>query len=905
MRARKNGSAKESRQLTLSGFRGVDLSSIPSDVAAYHASKMRNFISQNGANHKRPGWREYVNFGGRVVNGVKVYPPINGIFEFISGDTRKMIVQVEDRLVEVTSEGSFHNLMESCTYGPAKLGGIDAEGKSQGFMLNGALYIIGCGDFLVYKYYESSGKYELRRVFDNEDVYIPTTSIGMTGRYWDVENSKWIESSGAATLDDVNLLSSSRKNMFIGHATDSLTEEVQSIRYQLDGTIKPGTIVEVVAENGNSSAGGTVYSDGSLIANEWNYSSLSGTAGSATKPMAKDKGVHTLRNSAEDFHNLYEILPNGLKGDRVGYITEDGELYLYSLYEPPIEMESNITVTFTAFDEDAEERHKMITKCTFGTRFGTERSSDRLFLSGNPDYPNIDFHSEENDFTYFGELSVASLGDESSAVAGYAKLSDSSLVIYKEESNSEPSFFFRTAKYLEDYDADGNVVSMRGIFPHTEGGVGEGVISRHTQANLCGDCLFLTRSGVYGLVLSENMMTTERYARERSKNIRSALEAHEDLSRAVATVYKNKYYLAIDGVCYVADPRYKFTASDDIDGSFNYEWWVWDNIPARVWGKVGDDLYFGTDDGRVCVFDDEYTDRSYFYTFKGDVTVDITDGSIAFNTTSEELSNLREGDNILFYNGLYALVGEIIGMTEDGRALVDMDTISDIFDNEAVFIDTNDDGDIGDDEYYYAVDLDRADGSFLLYNSEWKKIDPPPTGSKLYKRVSGKTLYLFDDADKENGRFFLKQHSEGKVLRLAQYKEPTVPLMGRVTYNRNVVAEWVTPVLDLGTNVYSKTLTGMTVAAKSSKGGKLSFGYETKNAERSMVAGGSNIFSLEDFSFNDFTFDGEFQNSYTVRLFERAFNYICFRFKSDSAADCVINDFTVNYKINKKNKGVR
>ena len=140
--------------------------------------------------------------------------------------------------------------------------------------------------------------------------------------------------------------------------------------------------------------------------------------------------------------------------------------------------------------------------------------------------------------------------------------------------------------------------------------LGEGVVSRYACANFAGDNIILSRNGVFGIVLAENVATTERYTRERSRSINERLKRHADLSEAVGIVYKNRYYLAIDDVCYIADSRYKYTREDDIDGSYNYEWWFWDNVPVRVWANIDNTLYFGSADGQICVFDDEYTDRS-------------------------------------------------------------------------------------------------------------------------------------------------------------------------------------------------------------------------------------------------------------------------------------------------------
>ena len=59
-----------------------------------------------------------------------------------------------------------------------------------------------------------------------------------------------------------------------------------------------------------------------------------------------------------------------------------------------------------------------------------------------------------------------------------------------------------------------------------------------------------------------------------------------------------------------------------------------------------------------------------------------------------------------------------------------------------------------------------------------------------------------------------------------------------------------------------------------------------------------------NFSFENFSFETGFANSYSVKCKERNFNFIIFRFVSDNDSDCIVNTFTVLYKINKSNKGV-
>ena len=260
MRPRSHVTQKERRRLTLSGFHGVDLTSNPLEVASNRATYMRNFINDGGVNHNRPGWRELD----------KCDAMINGIFEYTDGAYKETIVQSGTRFYRIVDGDVIpeaEDITETCTYAPAKLdlSLLSEKARSQGFMLNGALYIIGCGDFLVYEYYESSGKRELRRVYENETTYIPQTTALATG-YYKGSDGEWHDAEEGIMLDDINILSSKRKNTFIGYATKH-EENVTAVKYMLDGIIwrDHNPTIEIEADNGSNSSGGMVYSDGFII----------------------------------------------------------------------------------------------------------------------------------------------------------------------------------------------------------------------------------------------------------------------------------------------------------------------------------------------------------------------------------------------------------------------------------------------------------------------------------------------------------------------------------------------------------------------------------------------------------------------------------------------------------------
>ncbi len=845
MRAHTNIQLKQRSQMQLNDFKGVDFSSSPLRVQSNRASNMSNFINEYGVNKKRNGWNELFK-----IEIDRVPQKINGIFWYVNRDHKEMLVHAGRRFYRIknTEEQAYvpEDITLSSTYAPAKCNpSLLQDRRSQMFSNKGKAYIIGCGDYLVYGSWDGGETYELRRVANNIDTYIPTTTISI--------DDDTVLDDTRGSLDDVNCLTPKRINQLLGSAEANRTWTLDS------GSIDEGTEVSLIVE---------------------------------TK---KGEELVTLEisNSQSDKTKLYD-------GDeQVGTVDyANGKITLTIATPPQIENRDNIFVTFEHSVEGYTER---IANCNFGILFGVSGNTDRLFLSGNPDFPNVDFHSEMDDYTYFGDLNTASMGSDSVAINGFARLSDSTLVIYKEENGQEASIFYRTGAYQENYDSTGNLESVRAVFPTSAGSIGEGVVSRYACVNFGGDNIILSKNGVFGIVLANNVATTERYTRERSRSINERLKKHKDLSEAVGIVYKSRYFLAVDGVCYIADSRFTYTSEDSLDNSYNYEWWFWENVPARVWANIENNLYFGSNEGQVCVFDDEYVDRTHQMSEAGDLSFDVAENHITYNENID--IGLKEDDRItLTTDGVYSLYAEGITLS-DGRLFVSEETILTMYDGVEVFADNVGANGLKVGEPYYLYAVDKGLCCFQLTNKQGDVLEIAEGGFRLHKSVSGKELYITNVTEDS---FQLKDYRTSGAITLSAYNDtaPSMPI-AKFTHRENVVAKWYTPIFDFGTNESSKTLLKLTISTEPEVNGQLSFGYETKSVNKLLNAKGINVFSFENLSFENFSFDTGFASSYSVKVKERNFNFIIFRFISDNEFDCAINTFTVLYKINKSNKGVK
>lgn len=827
---------KTRKTVQIGGFKGVDFSSSPLLVAQNRSVNSVNFIFENGVNRKRHGWVEKFRVGNEN---------INGLFECVLDNKKIIIIYANKTFYKVTrnerDEYFSENITNTSTKTQCKVDVSRLEDKRcQMFISANRLYFVGCGDYLTYGKYGNN--FELRRVEDDDLTYIPTTSINI--------DADGTEGDIVETFEAPNLLSSRRKNTFVGNVANStFTVDAESI----DDDIT----VEVDHE--------TLDEEGSLI----------------VKSYTND-GIYLKEGN-----------------DIVGVIDfSTGKIKFTIDTSPIIQSESNLTVTFGCKVDGYAER---INNTNIGIMFGINGNPDRLFVAGNEKYPNYDFYSAMDNLTYFGDLNSSVIGSSDSKIVGYSRLGDGTLATHKDSVNGEASIYYRTGTYNTEYNSDGSLSKVIAYFPIKAGTIGEAMISQYANANLGGDKIYLSKNGVYGIVLSSNISSVERYSKERSQYISSKLRKHLNLSDAVGIAYDNRYYLAVDNVCYVADARMLSQNTSDIN-SFNYEWYYWDNMPVRVWGIIEDKLFFGTADGRVCTFDTEYTDRVYEYTSTNELLLDYENNSIVYNNKL----GVKEKDIITFSTDVFKekLPASQVLKVENDKIYVSADDIMNIYNGTEVYVDFVGDSGLSANVKYVISAVNLSTCSFRLATESGSEVPIASSGFRLCENLKGKECMVMNADDASFQISGVKK--EPQIYQLVKYnnsqnyQNPSAKFIIKT----NVVAIWYTPIFDFGTNQATKVLTGLTVATEPSTNGQITFGYTTKDSKLDLESQGVNIFDFATLDFTRFTFNSTFANSYTVDV-KDYFNFIQFFFKSDNEFACGIQAISVTYKINNTNRGVQ
>lgn len=244
-----------------------------------------------------------------------------------------------------------------------------------------------------------------------------------------------------------------------------------------------------------------------------------------------------------------------------------------------------------------------INRCSIITSYGLS-GDDRLVLSGNADFPNLDWVSAYNEPTYFPDRGYSVLGSEDTAILGYARVGSYQAIV-KSDNGQESTIYLRSGTLTDEGKA---------VFTTKAAMSGVGALGSGSFASLLDDPLFLSATGIHAISVSD--MTGSRVTQNRSWFLNPRLTAEEGLAQAEGVVWRGLYLLATaSGHVYVLDGRQKKNYRSAAMADFVYEGYYWENVPVRVWLKLeaGEDegLYFGTADGRICKLNSDIVSGRY------------------------------------------------------------------------------------------------------------------------------------------------------------------------------------------------------------------------------------------------------------------------------------------------------
>ena len=285
----------------------------------------------------------------------------------------------------------------------------------------------------------------------------------------------------------------------------------------------------------------------------------------------KVTSVKVSGNEASDY-NLYIDLEKGIVGIS-GYASGD--------YDAVIEYEKNV--------EGYADR---IRKCTLLQVF-----DNRIFVSGNPDFPNVLWHCSLNDPTYFSDLDYYNEGLDEAEIRGLVA-GNNNLWVFRAPTSENTNIFYHTPVTDSQYGK---------IYPGNYSSISTGCVGRAVNFN--DDIVFFSDRGMEGISAEIN---TEQVIGHRSTLVDSKLTSEAHYKDMILAEWEGYLLVCIDKRIYLADSRAMFTNVNHIE----YDWYYWElerNITC-VRAHEGK-LYVGTEGG-IYTLDGEGNVKSHWVTPK-------------------------------------------------------------------------------------------------------------------------------------------------------------------------------------------------------------------------------------------------------------------------------------------------
>ena len=262
--------------------------------------------------------------------------------------------------------------------------------------------------------------------------------------------------------------------------------------------------------------------------------------------------------------------------------------------KPALSGYDNVVIIFSKTIEGYADR---INKCNKAILF-----DNRIFYTGNPDYPNALFHCELNNPQYISDLNYYEDGSDNSKITSMV-VGNNVLWVFKNLDQNNANVFYHTPALDEEKGR---------YYPSSQGNVGLGCVS--TSGNFGDDIVYLSRYGLEGIT-TDNLNSKQIIA-HRSSLVDSKMINENDYENATFVEYKGYLLILVNGKIFLADSRQKYNYLN----SFEYEWFYWDisNSKPNILKEYEDNLYIGAQDGSIFILegtnDSANTINSYWTT---------------------------------------------------------------------------------------------------------------------------------------------------------------------------------------------------------------------------------------------------------------------------------------------------
>lgn len=301
----------------------------------------------------------------------------------------------------------------------------------------------------------------------------------------------------------------------------------------------------------------------------------------------------------------------------------------------PVGSEDNIEITYFASGTTTADE---VCKCTAYARYNPE-TVDQIFVTGNtePSFAQYVYYSDSGDPTYFPDQNYIFIGGSGTTIKGFLNVGEN-LAVIKEENAQEATVFFLYQTEITVPNEEGTTDTLT-VFASRQTAAGVGAVG-NAFGVLVDEPLFLSPTGIYGIVPAN--YTSEKVVKNRSGFINPRLLKETQLDDAVSCIWKDYFMVFVGGRVYILDGKQRSKENDT--GTYWYESYYWENVPATCVLSFDNDIYFsGVVGGNnsVCKFYTadavaSYSDNGTAITARWSTPYDFDNGAQYFKTMQKK-----------------------------------------------------------------------------------------------------------------------------------------------------------------------------------------------------------------------------------------------------------------------------
>lgn len=548
---------KDEYNMYYGDFRGVDFSSdhtqVNSQRLAYSVNMYKDYQSGQGqAIETVPGFRRrFVGLKDDEIYGIHSFVYKNG-----SSDTLKVLIHAGEKLylwdnyplsvnVELTANVY---LPEEYDYDD------DAKLKIYSVTLPGTVVVttvvgLFCmdGTALNTGLYEVSGN--ILKVKGSS--LIPRQQLIMKYREGELPTALFSSMNKAKSSAFVM-----NNRLYIIDGANYIYYDGVDVKKVCDEAFIPTTYINIIPSGTNRDTG-TEYAQRNLLQPQFKHTFVAD--GETTE-------FYMNENELEEVTEVKVYGVNKTAGTDYTVDATNGKITFKEAPKKPEEVEGDVVypegyagVEITAKKDVGSQR---ILKCTVCQIY-----DDRVFLTGNPDYPNELYWCWRNDTgytdpSYFGILSYMSDGVGNTPNTGMMVVADT-LMVLKGDTQQDGSVYYHTPE-------ETGIDLYPKIYPSSKGLNGIGCLG--ACVNFLDDPIFISRLGVEAI--GQLSVRYERAIEHRSSLVDAVL-VNLDLRQASLCEWNGYLVILVNGKIFLADNRQMYTHST---GVMQYEWYYLEDI---------------------------------------------------------------------------------------------------------------------------------------------------------------------------------------------------------------------------------------------------------------------------------------------------------------------------------------